>query len=57
MADLWVVLTLVGFFALCVAFVRGCDRIIGSDESSDLAIASGDEPPDPVVELEEAGRR
>jgi hypothetical protein len=38
MADLWVVLTLVGFFALCVAFVRACDRIIGPDESSDLAI-------------------
>jgi hypothetical protein len=38
MADLWVVLTLVGFFALCVAFIRVCDRIIGPDESSDLAI-------------------
>jgi len=44
MADLWAVLTLVGFFGLCVAFVRACDLIIGSDESSDLAIA--EPPPD-----------
>jgi hypothetical protein len=36
-ADLWVVLTVVGFFGLCVALVRGCDRIIGSDEGSELA--------------------
>ena len=33
MADLWVVLTVVGFFALCVGFVRGCDRIIGPDDA------------------------
>jgi hypothetical protein len=32
MADLWVVLAIVAFFALCVAFVWGCDRIIGPDE-------------------------
>jgi hypothetical protein len=46
MADVWVVLTLVGFFALCIAFVRACDLIIGPDESSDLAIAgrAEDEP-------------
>jgi hypothetical protein len=37
MADLWVVLTLVGFFAMCVGFVWGCDRIIGPDEESELA--------------------
>ena len=36
MADLWVVLTVVGFFGLCVAFVYGCDRIIGPDDQSDL---------------------
>jgi hypothetical protein len=35
-ADVWVVLTVVGFFAVCVAFVRGCDRIIGPDDASDL---------------------
>ena len=32
MADLLVVITLLAFFGLCLAFVRGCDRIIGPDE-------------------------
>jgi hypothetical protein len=36
MADLWVGLTIVAFFGLCVALVVGCDRIIGPDEASDL---------------------
>lgn len=36
MADLWVVLTVLAFFGLCVAFVYGCDRIIGPDEAYDL---------------------
>ncbi len=36
MADLWVVLTVLAFFGLCVAFVYGCDRIIGPDEAFDL---------------------
>ena len=36
MADLWVVLTVLAFFGLCVAFVYGCDRIIGPDDASDL---------------------
>jgi hypothetical protein len=36
MADVWVVLLIVGFFAVCVALVRGCDRIIGGDEASEL---------------------
>jgi hypothetical protein len=57
MADIWVVLTVVAFFALCVAFVRGCDVIIGPDESSDLAIANVDEDAAPTEELEEAGVR
>jgi hypothetical protein len=35
-ADLWVVLTVLGFFGLCVAFVRGCDRIIGPDDAEDF---------------------
>jgi hypothetical protein len=35
-ADLWVVLTVLGFFAVCVAFVRGCDRIIGPDDAEDF---------------------
>jgi hypothetical protein len=42
MADIWVVLTVLGFFGLCVALVWGCDRIIGSDEQSDLALDEGD---------------
>ena len=36
MADVWVVLLIAGFFAVCVALVRGCDRIIGGDEASEL---------------------
>jgi hypothetical protein len=36
MADLWVVVTIVAFFGLCVALVLGCDRIIGPDDESDL---------------------
>jgi hypothetical protein len=36
MADVGVVLLIVGFFAVCVALVRGCDRIIGGDDASEL---------------------
>ena len=32
MADLIFVSVLVAFFALCVAYLRWCDRIIGPDE-------------------------
>jgi hypothetical protein len=32
MADVWVLLAVVGFFGACVALVWGCDRIIGPDE-------------------------
>jgi hypothetical protein len=39
MADLWVLVTVVGFFALCAGLVWGCDRIIGPDDESDLASA------------------
>ena len=46
MADLWVVLTVVAFFGLCVAFVKGCDRIIGSDDAEDFF---DDESPDPAT--------
>jgi hypothetical protein len=42
MADLLVTLTILAFFALCWWLVRACDRIIGPDEESDLAIAEGD---------------
>jgi hypothetical protein len=46
MADLWVLLLIVAFFALCVAFVRGCERIIGPDDAEELA------PPPPEAEAE-----
>jgi hypothetical protein len=36
MADLWVVVSVLAFFGICVALVRGCDRIIGPDDASDL---------------------
>ncbi len=32
MADVAFVAVIIGFFALCVAFVRGCDRIVRSDD-------------------------
>jgi hypothetical protein len=37
MADLWVLVTIPGFFALCAGLVWGCDKIIGPDDASDLA--------------------
>jgi hypothetical protein len=32
MADVWVLLLILAFFAICVGLVRGCDRIIGRDD-------------------------
>jgi hypothetical protein len=49
MADLFVVVTVLAFFALCVAFVYGCDRIIGPDEAFDLDEFS--ETEEPVAEV------
>jgi hypothetical protein len=40
MADVWVVLLIVAFFALCVGLVRGCDRIIGPDDAELAASTS-----------------
>ena len=49
MADVWVLLLIVAFFALCVGLVRGCDRIIGPDVD-ELAVppAEADTERDPV---------
>ena len=47
MADVWVLLLIVAFFGLCVAFVRGCESIIGPDDTEELA------PPEPEAD---AGR-
>jgi hypothetical protein len=32
MADVWVLLLILAFFAACVGLVRGCDSIIGGDK-------------------------
>ena len=49
MADLWVVLTVIGFFVLSAGFIWGCDRIIGPDDAAErdgtLAARSQDEVP------------
>ena len=49
MADLWVVVAVLAFFGLCVAFVYGCDRIIGPDDAYDLDESS--ETEDLVAEV------
>jgi hypothetical protein len=46
MADLWVILTVIGFFALCAGLVWGCDRIIGPDDASDLVFESDEQTGD-----------
>jgi len=46
MADVWVPLLIVAFFGVCVAFVRGCDVIVGPDDSADNAQAGGAEAPE-----------
>jgi hypothetical protein len=38
MADLVFLLIIVSFFALCVAYIRGCDRIIGTGREHDAEI-------------------
>lgn len=42
MADVWVLLLILAFFALCVGLVRGCDRIISADDAVER------EGPEPV---------
>lgn len=49
MADLWVVVAVVAFFAVCVAFVRGCDRIIGPDEAESFDETSAELPGEAVA--------
>ena len=43
MADIWVLVAVLAFFGMCVAFVWGCDRIIGPDDEFDLGDASDTE--------------
>ena len=52
MADAIFLLLIVGFFALCVAYIRACDRIIGPDaefESEELGGLDEDAPVEPVA--------
>ena len=42
MADFWALVLVLGFFGLCVAFVYGCDKIIGPDGDVDLDDAADD---------------
>ena len=37
MADIVFVVIVIGFFALCAAFVKGCDRIVRSGEDGAVA--------------------
>ncbi len=48
MADVLVVVTVLAFFALCVALVWGCDRIIGPDEHDLLDDTVADVPAEVV---------
>ena len=45
MADVFVTVFAVGFFALCFLYVRACDRIIGSDREVLPAEEAGQEEP------------
>jgi len=52
MYDVIFVATIIGFFLLCVAYIKGCDRIIGPDAEFELDLApdsSGDGEPAPVT--------
>jgi hypothetical protein len=51
MADVWVLLLIVAFFGLCVAFVRGCESIIGPDDAEEL----DSPPPEAETEREPVG--
>ena len=50
MADLLMVVTMVGFIAVCVLYIRWCDHIIGPDASH-----TGEDPSSPAAERVEAG--
>jgi hypothetical protein len=52
MKDLIVIVTTLAFFALCVAYVRWCDRMIGPDDVT--ASVEADEGVDRSVDHEVA---
>lgn len=44
-ADLVVVMVICGFVALCAAYVRWCDRLVGPDPAAtDVRVAAGARP-------------
>jgi hypothetical protein len=43
MGDLIFVAVVVAFFALTVAYVRGCERIVGRDTGTDASAGAGAE--------------
>ena len=57
MADFWALILVLGFFGLCVAFVYGCDNVIGPDGDADLDDAADDaaEEREEYTELEVTG--
>ena len=50
MADLVFIAIVVAFFALCVGYVRVCDRIIGPDQSTERPVHSPSDDADRDVE-------
>ena len=50
MADVFVVVTVLAFFGLCVGLVWGCDKIIGPDEPESLDRADAESLDAPVAE-------
>ena len=49
MYDAIFLLTIIGFFGLCVAYIKGCDRIIGPDAELDLVDDVDDETPGEIA--------
>jgi hypothetical protein len=45
MADIvFIVVVIIGFFALCAAFVMGCDRIVRSGDDGSQTVPSTEVP-------------
>jgi len=51
-ADLLYIATIVAFFALMVAFVRLCERIVGKDDALGTALGSDLDVDDPGARAE-----
>jgi hypothetical protein len=56
MADLLVVVGVLAFFALCVLYVAGLDRLVGPDDDVALTGAGGDESRDALAPAGKRGR-